>query len=154
MDIEAILRHISVNLNRPVDELRNSNIDEVFQIEPDDEIGCISPIYLLVDYIEKHLPLGYSIEVVSEPHKHFAPVNVYLEKTLVKEKITLEGNPLVEYKNYLKVELALLDANDGFANETDFSKIGDILNKVKLAYEQIEKVMKQMRGLPPDISPC
>ena len=51
MDIEAILRHISVDLNRSVDELRNSNLDEVFQTEPDDEIGCVSPIYSLADYI-------------------------------------------------------------------------------------------------------
>lgn len=139
MDIEAILNEISSALNKPVDELKDSNIDEVFHEETDEKIGNVAVIEPFIEYIHEHLPEKYAIEVENQTVRYDVIVKIYLEKTLDWIDKPMEEGLLVEHRNSLTVGLASLDPVRAFSREQEFRKIGDILEKIKLAYDAIEK---------------
>ena len=138
MDIERILFLIGYDRNMSPEEVRDSYINDIFDLDLESETGMVSSLFPLTeDYVLDHLPEGYSIEVEAEISDDYAPVEVYIEKTLVKDFKLMANDVSVEHKNSLKVELATLDANDGFDDE--FRTIGEILEKIKAAYDQIER---------------
>ena len=141
MDIEKILQAIASDFNKTVEEIRDSNIDDIFQGEPDDEIGNITPIYSLAAYIGGHLP-GYDVEIKSKGHDIYDDlvdilVDINLRKKLIDKGKDMGEGIFVKHKEALTTEIITLNAERGF-DEPGFRKIGDILSKFKKVYDKIE----------------
>lgn len=145
MDIDAILKDMGSHYDETVDWLRDANIDQYY---PDDylaDLGYATPIEPLVeDHLAKHLPEGYSMDVNTECPKEFQYYIVSLEKSLKSEKEIMKSDLTVVRSDSVKTVVAVLYRNTPFSSgegrkPKDFRKIGDILDRIKLAYEQIEK---------------
>ena len=142
MDTNKILQDIATNFNKTAEEIRDSNIDDIFQDEPDELIGYAGSIYPLSDYLEKHLPEGYDIEIRRQDDDAYALVDINLRKKFIDEFKDMGEDIFVKHKDMLITEVITLDAEHGF-DEPDFKKIGDILSKFKLIYDKMEEYQVQ-----------
>ncbi len=149
MDLEAILVEMSSKLGMTVDDLKNTNIDEVFQEEPTPEEGYATAMLPLIDYVCKYLP-GYYIDLVPESGSKYDFVNVVLRKCLKEERRFMkEGQLNLNREDLVTVELAsfdlsALDAKELFkSSDYEFRRIGPILERIKQAYDFIEQYLRE-----------
>ena len=147
MNIEEILQNIATDKDKTVEEIRNSNIQDIFPMEEfDEQIGYVNHILPLVDYIEKSFigddsTKSYSVDIRHDEYSAGVTVEIHLQKKLVDAHKDMGGHDIVSHSDNLTAEVIGLDGERGF-DDTTFIKIGDILNRFKQVYDKIETYKK------------
>lgn len=124
------------------EQVRERNIDELFGKADGQPIHPLS--FLLRTYL-KHLPEGYSIEL--KRHTRGLTASACLKKQLASAREKIDG-AVVEHENKLTVQFAYMILESPFNEAKRFRKIGDILDKIKAAYDAIEKYEETLQPNP------
>ena len=148
MEINNILNKISAKIGKSPEEIRQSNIDDIFEKGPSSEGGYRACIVELMNYVKKELGENYYVGFAGEPEGDITTPDfrdVYLVKSLKYAHLEKEDIHVVELhelkSTILTLDLESMGMKDFAYNDDpevffeEFRNVGDILEKIKKIYE-------------------